>query len=162
MILGFLGVLTGPHLMRFLERRGYTDSYLRLPLITLPITLVFQLMVPFIPTAEYTLIVLAISVYLAPIPLAGQTAAMQVVTPNQMRGQVASIYLFGANMIGLALAPVIVALFTDFLYGDEMMVAYSIATTALVITPLVWIIVFLSLKSFRKSFETARAWNEAH
>ena len=87
---------------------------------------------------------------------------MQVVTPNQMRGQVASIYLFGANIIGLALGPVIVALFTDFLYGDEMMVAYSIATTALVITPLVWIIVFLSLKSFRKSFETARAWNEAH
>lgn len=160
--LGFLGVLTGPHLLRWLENRGYTDSYLRLPLITIPIALFFQLIVPFMPTAELAFGVLCISIYLAPIPLSGQTAAMQVVTPNQMRGQVASIYLFTANMIGLAMGPTIVALFTDYLYQSNKAISFSVATTAAIIAPIVWVILFISLKHFRKSFEDARAWNDTH
>jgi MFS family permease len=160
--LGFLGVLTGPHLLRWLENRGYTDSYLRLPLITIPITLCFQLMVPFMPTGESAFAVLCISIFLGPIPLSGQTAAMQVVTPNQMRGQIASIYLFTANMIGLAMGPTIVALFTDYLYKSDKAISFSVATTAAIIAPMVWLVLLASLKSFRKSFEEARAWNDEH
>jgi MFS family permease len=47
------------------------------------------------------------------------TAALQVVTPNEYRGQISAIYLFTISVIGTGLGPLAVALFTDYVFGNE-------------------------------------------
>ena len=47
-------------------------------------------------------------------------AAIQSVTPNQMRGQVTALYLFVFTVIGQGLGPVFISLFTDFVWAFEM------------------------------------------
>lgn len=79
-------------------------------------------------------------VLLVPV-LAGQcftgvaAAALQIVTPRQIRGQVSSIYLFVFNLIGLGFGPSVAAFFTDFVFRDPMRVGSSLFMTLLIFAP---------------------------
>ena len=53
-----------------------------------------------------------------------------------MKAQVSALSLFFANLFGLALGPTIVASLTDFLFGDDMALRYSLALLPLVLCPL--------------------------
>ena len=65
-----------------------------------------------------------------------QNAALQVIVPNEMRGQVTALFLFLFTMIGFGIAPTVVALLTDYVFRDEMKLRYSIATMHAVLAPL--------------------------
>jgi len=94
----------------------------------------------------------------ASFPVAVIIAALQVITPNQMRAQVVALYFFLANIFGVGLGPTIVAAITDYFYRDEMAVGYSLATAVAIITPIVAILVWLGLAPYRESLARAAAW----
>lgn len=54
------------------------------------------------------------------------------IAPNHLRGQVAAIYLFAFNVIGTGVGPFVVAVLTERVFGDPLMVGTSIALTATV------------------------------
>jgi MFS family permease len=62
------------------------------------------------------------SAYTAMAPL-----AINMVTPNQMRGQVAALYLLINNLIGLGLGPTLMPLVSDYLLDDPAKVYQAIA-----------------------------------
>src|SRR5690606_1943498 len=82
-------------------------------------------------------------------------AAFQVITPNRMRAQVGSLTQFCNNVIAFALSPVIVALFTDYLFGDPSMLRYSMVLNALVMGALSLLIVWQGLKPYARAYERA-------
>jgi hypothetical protein len=92
---------------------------------------------------------------LTPAPL---NAALQVITPNQMRGQITALFLFVFNVIGFALGPLMVALFTDYVFKAESQIGYSIVLTALILGPLGTFIIWLGMKPYGRSVAAARAW----
>jgi MFS family permease len=59
-------------------------------------------------------------------------AALQVVTPPWARGQAGAFYTFTANLIGLTLVPLLVALATDRLFKDPTKVGQSLLLVAAV------------------------------
>ena len=50
-------------------------------------------------------------------------AAVQMITPNQMRGQMRAAYQFVFNVVGFGAGPFLVAVFTDYVFGDDARVA---------------------------------------
>lgn len=63
-------------------------------------------------------------------------AALQIVTPGHLRGQVSAIYLLVFNLIGLGCGPSVVALLTDYVFRDDGMVGWSLLATYVVFAPL--------------------------
>jgi MFS family permease len=68
----------------------------------------------------------AVTTFFLGMPVALAPPILQAVTPNQLRGQVTSIYLLLINLIGLGLGPFLVAFFTDFVFHDEKLVGLSL------------------------------------
>lgn len=163
LMLGFLGaagVLAGARFADWMVARGYSDAYLRAPMISMTLTAIPATLAPLMPNASAALAVLAVSTFLNSFPVAVTIAALQVVTPNQMRGQVLSLFLFTANLLGVGLGPTVVAVITDHFYRNEQLVGYSIATATLVLIPVVVGLLWLGLRPFRESLVRAAAWSE--
>lgn len=85
-------------------------------------------------------------------------AAIQVISPNQLRGQISAVYILCNNIIGLGLGPTIVALITDQVYQDDQALRYSLAIVLGVTAPLSALCFYLCMKPFRHSVERARQW----
>jgi len=77
-----------------------------------------------------------------------QNAALQSVTPNEMRGQVTALYLFVFAIIGMGLGPTFIAVFTDFIFGDEQKLHYSLSVSAVIMAPLAAWIMWLGVKPY--------------
>ncbi len=86
-------------------------------------------------------------------------AALQSITPNQMRGQVTALFLLVFNVIGFGLGPTIIAFFTDFVFHSNAKVGYSMAATVAILAPLGVLPIWLSLKPYGRCTAEARAWN---
>ena len=72
-----------------------------------------------------------------------------MITPNRMKAQVSALSLFFANLFGLALGPTIVASLTDFVFGDDMYLRYSLAVLPLVLCPIAIVLAYQALKPYR-------------
>ncbi|HEX2591290.1 MAG TPA: MFS transporter [Rhizomicrobium sp.] len=159
-LLGAAGVVAGARFAEWIAARGYTDAYLRAPMISMAITVIPASLAPLMPTAELALAVLFVSTFLSSFPVAVTIAALQVVTPNQMRGQVMALFGFIANLLGVGLGPTFVALITDHVFHNEMMVGYSITTATLIITPITVLLLWTGLRPYRESLVRAKVWTE--
>lgn len=154
-VLGGAGVLAGARLAEWLGARGYRDTYWRTPLLTLALSAIPASLAPLMPSETSCLVVLALATFLSSFPVALTIAALQVVTPNTMRGQVVALFFFLASILGNGLGPTLVAAVTDYVYGNEMMVGVAISTVTIVITPIVVLILLWGLKPYRESLARA-------
>jgi MFS family permease len=80
-------------------------------------------------------------------------AAFQLITPNRMRGQIGALTQFCNNVIAFALSPIIVALFTDYIFHDEGALKYSMVLNASIMGALSLIIVLQGMKPYARSYE---------
>ncbi|MCC6927735.1 MAG: MFS transporter [Gemmatimonadaceae bacterium] len=152
LIAGPFGVVTGGWLVDRLVARGRADA----PIIgALAGVIVFALVVPaFALASSLTMATIAaVALSLAqsyPYGIASTSLAM--VTPPAMRGQVVALYLLISNLLGLTLGPLLVALGTQQVFGDDLAVGRSLALLPILTMP----IAFASLLASRVSY--ARAW----
>lgn len=54
-------------------------------------------------------------------------AILQEIVPARMRGMMSSMALFVVSVVGLGFGPTVIALMTDYLFGDPSMLRYSLA-----------------------------------
>jgi MFS family permease len=82
-----------------------------------------------------------------------QNAAIQRITPNEMRGQVTAIYLFMFIVFG-ALGSQLIGTVTQRVFGSDAMLWKTIVLTASVLMPLAAISISLGIKPYGR--EVAR------
>jgi MFS family permease len=157
LLAGSLGVLSGPAVARLLERWNYPDAQLRVASIALIIMCPCLAGLAFAPTAASALTAIALVSFLVPLPLALVAAALQTVTPNQMRGVVVGVYVVTTNVIGLALGPSLIAVFTDYVFRDPNAVGKSLAVVGCMIAALGLLFVGRGLAPFRDMLAAQRA-----
>jgi len=97
----------------------------------------------------------AATLFLASLGTGPGIASFQIVTPNRMRAQVSSVYQFSTHVIALAIGPLVVALFTDYLFGDSQHLKYSLSLCAAVLGPVTIIVVLMGLKPYARAYERA-------
>lgn len=148
-------IVSGTIIDRLFER-GRKDAHLRVYAI-LALGMAIVAAAAFQASSPWLFLALIAPIILTQIIAPAAAAALQIVTPNQMRGQVSALFLLVMNGLGLALGPAIVGALTDFVYHDEMMVGMSIATMFMALGPITAITLWMGLKPMRELVEKAEA-----
>ena len=141
------GVIFGGWLAGVLRDRGRHDSNVLIGVISALGALPFGVAAPLMSTGAASLTLFCGFLFFGTLPYGGAAAALQEMTPNRMRGQVTAIYLFCVNLIGIGLGPMIVALFTQHVFGGDASVRYSVATVVALVAPLSAVAMALACRS---------------
>jgi len=152
-VLSPLGVYGGGWLADHLQRRGYRDATLRVALLAaaglLPLSAVSALTMD----RDLTVALFGPLIFFASLSMAVAPAALQVVTPNQMRGQVSAVWMLVLNLVTAGLGPSAVGVITDHVFGDPMAVGKSIALVNCLTVPLAALALWAALAPFRRAAE---------
>ena len=126
LICGTGGVITGGFIADRLQARGKRDGHLRVAFAAALLTIPFVVSLPMVSTPEMAVMLLAPSIFLGTIPFGAGPALIPVICPARMRGLLVAIYLLIANIVGQAGGPLVVALFTDYVFGSPELVSRSL------------------------------------
>ena len=75
------------------------------------------------------LVLLVPAFFFLAMPIGSSYAALQLILPNQVRGQVGALQVFTLNLFGLILGPFLPGFFNDYLFKDPKIVGVSLALT---------------------------------
>ena len=148
---GTFGVFFGGWLTVHLRRQGHLDSNIRIGLITLAIAAPLGIAAMLVPSAGLALLLVTAFLFACSMPWGGAAAALQEITPNQMRGQISAVYLFFLSMLGLGIGPAIVAGFTDKLFGYDGALPRSLALTIALTAPVAAMLLWRARKPYREA-----------
>jgi MFS family permease len=151
-------LMIGSALSEWFTRKGYADANMRVTLIAIVGSTPCAILYPLMPTPELAVAILAAQWFFAMLSPGPQNAALQIITPNQMRGQVTALFLFVFNVIGFGVGPTVVALLTDYVFRGENMLRYSLCAAACVLGPLAALIVWSGLKGYAESVRRSASW----
>jgi MFS family permease len=154
-----IGLIAGIRINEWLFRRGYQDANARMTAAVAWLGLPGLILMPIMPTPELALAMFGWAQLVNVAAIGSQNAALLVITPNQMRGQISALYLFVFNAIGYGLGPTAIALFTDFVFGSESQLHYAMFTAAAVLGPIAAVVLSLGVKPYARAFERAKHWH---
>jgi len=149
LVFGTAGIIIGGWLTDYLGRKGFEDGAMRTGLVAGIGCIPFAVLVPFMPTLQWVLLIYCPLLFFASFGFGAAAAALQQVTPNRMRGMVSAFYLFFLNLIGIGLGPTIIALITDYVFHDDQAVGFSLAIMAGCSGLLAALFLWRGLKPFR-------------
>jgi MFS family permease len=151
---GTAGVLISPAVAALLGRRGTGDANMRLGVLTSIMVCACGIALFFRPSFEAVLWTGGIASFFYSMPTAMAATALQTVTPARMRGLVTAIYIVAVTIMGLAIAPTLVAFVTDRIFHDEMRVGDSLAIVCTGAALLSGLSLWGSLSGYRRLLRT--------
>jgi MFS family permease len=152
-----IGAFTGSLMAERLARKGYDDANMRTVFIGQLLALPGMILFPLMPTAPLAIALSTSYTFFLFWTNAPMNAALQIVTPNQMRGQVTALFLFVFNVIGFGLGPTVVALFTDYLFHSDRMLGRSMALATLTLGSLTAVIMWFGVKPYGRAMAQLKA-----
>ena len=155
---GAAGALSGGFIATALMARGFKDGTVRVMIGALAIVFPLSIIAPFAP-AFVSLLLFGLAFYFLAIAAATAPSALQLVTPNEMRGQVAAIFGLTINLVGLGAGPTSVALLTDYLFKDPQALGSSLAVVGGITAPVSVLILIVALRNFSQMMVTSKRWN---
>jgi len=158
LIVAPLGLMTGGWLAERYAKRGLDDANLRVLQIATILVIPFSVAYPLAPSAEAALVLWALNFFCAMIGVGPANAAVQMITPNQMRGQIRAAYQFVFNVVGFGAGPFLIALFTDYVFRDDAALRYSLATVAAIIGPVAALLTWYGMKPYAACVVRSRTW----
>jgi MFS family permease len=161
-VCGCSGLVGAGRLADYLRLRGRLNANLflgaLLGLACIPINCLLFLA----PSAAWATFWLVPSAVLAAAPFGVAPAAIQQMMPATMRGQASAVYLFILNLIGLGVGPTAVAACTQYLFGRDDAVQYSLAIVTSLACALASLLLYGALKPFLASLERLGVWSSTH
>lgn len=79
------------------------------------------------------------------------SALVAILAPNRLRGRLLGIVMFVTNIVGFGAGPTIVGALTDFLFGDESMIGYSLAIIVIGGSAMAFVAMRLALPHLRQA-----------
>ncbi len=146
-----LGAFVGTVFTEWLSKR-YKDAHVRAATILFMLTAPCEIIAPLMPSGELALLFVAAGGVCALASAVPQNAAIQRITPNQMRGRVTAIYLFmfiffggfGAQLIGSV---------THRVFGSDAALWKSIVLTASILLPLAAFTISRGIRPYGREIE---------
>jgi MFS family permease len=159
LIVAPVGLICGSLLAERLARRGRADANLLVTLLAFVLLVPAGILFPLMPTPQLSIGMLGVLFFVAMLSPGPQNAALQIITPNQMRGQVTALYLFIFNAIGFGSGATVVAFVTDHIFRDEALIGYSLVTVTAVLGPISAAIIWSGLEPYAANVLRAREWS---
>ena len=145
-----IGLVLGTWLTEFLAKRR-DDANLVTVVVAYVIALPFQILGPLMPTPWLAIAFGAVGGITQMMSAAPQNAAIQAITPNEMRGQVTALYLFVFSVIGQGLGPTFIALITDLVLKDESQLKWAMSGSAMIMGPIALVVVWLGVAPYGRA-----------
>ena len=128
-IFGCSGMYVGGVLSDNWRKRGIAEGPIRVALISGMGIFLFLTPATLIADVRWTVAFLAVGMFVMSFPMGTAVAALQLIFPNQVRGQMSALFLFCLNLGGLTMGPLLPGVFNDFLFHNENMIGISLALT---------------------------------
>jgi MFS family permease len=145
------GILLGGVLADRWYRAGKTDANLRVALLGSVLSFAPATAYPLVSSGTAAFLLLVATGLTGTLGVGCALAALQELMPNRIRGRAVAFYAVIANLIGLGLGPITVALLTDYVFGDESMLRYSILAVGVSCHLVSGIVLALALRPFRET-----------
>ncbi len=129
-----LGAFVGTVFTEWLSKR-YKDAHVRASTILFALAAPFEIVAPLMPSGELALLCVACGGVCALASAVPQNAAIQRITPNEMRGRVTAIYLFMFIFFG-AFGGKLFGSVTQRVFHSDADLWKSIVLTAAILLPL--------------------------
>ncbi|HKV38966.1 MAG TPA: MFS transporter [Blastocatellia bacterium] len=153
-----VGAIVGSMLAERSARKGQDDANLRIVLLASVISIPGYVLSPLMPSGTLAVIVSAYALFCGAWVAGPINAALQVITPNQMRGQITALFLFVFNVIGFGFGPTLVGLITDHVFHAEDKIRYSMSLVALILGPLAAFVIWRGLRPYGRSVARSKDW----
>lgn len=146
-----LGLFGGAALAEWIGKRR-DDANLRVLFLANFLCIPFIVAGPLMPTPWLALGVSAIGGAIGAMGGAGYNSALQLSTPNAMRGQINALYLFCIAAIGGGLGPLLIGVITDTFARSEADLRYVLVGTRLLLAPLDAYLIWLAVRPYGKAY----------
>ena len=146
-----IGAASGTLFVEWLSKR-YQDANVRASAILFAIAAPFEIIAPLMPSGGLALLCLGVAGACGIASAVPQNAAIQRITPNEMRGQVTAIYLFMFIVFG-ALGSQLIGTVTQRVFGSDADLWKSIVLTASVLMPLAAFAISRGIKPYGREVE---------
>jgi MFS family permease len=145
------GVVLGGILADRAVAAGKPDGAFRVLRLGIALLVPFAAWVTIAPTPAWSLAFLALNLIFLGM-VSGQLAtSLNVIVPNEFRGQTLAIALFFGGVVGQGLGPTLVALTTDYVFHNDHAVGQSVALVALLAAVLGFIPGAIGSKAYRQA-----------
>lgn len=152
------GLYCGGWITEKLQQRGINDATLRVAAASCFLCAPFGVIAPMFDNAIVSVLLFAVFQFFQMMPWGIAPAAIQVISPNEMRGQFSALYLFSINIVGLGLGPTLIAGLTDYVFLNEAYVGYALATACAVFAPLSGLLLLFGLSGFNRALAESDQW----
>ncbi|MFP6682475.1 MAG: MFS transporter, partial [Gammaproteobacteria bacterium] len=159
-ILGTLGILTGGWLNDRLRAAGHEDAALKVGILAALCMIPFTASATLVDSVWLTLCLMLPIGFFTSFGFGASGAAIVLLTPSEIRGTVAAVYLFVLNMIAMGLGPLLTALMNDHVFHSDLAVGRSVAVVATTALVLSTILLAWGRPHFRDLSERSRAGDE--
>jgi MFS family permease len=153
------GIFLAGRLCDFWVARGQTDAPIKVCMVVAIATLVTSSLPAFMPSFAVAIVAICV----AGLPFHGYVAmgpmAVNQVTPNQMRAQISSAYLFTVNLIGLGIGPTLVPLISDYVLRDPMQIRWALLIVVVSGTSIAATLLWFARPLFRDKLAATAHWN---
>jgi MFS family permease len=146
-----VGALVGTVFTEWLAKR-YKDAHVRAATILFTLAAPFEILAPLMPSGELALLCVAAGGVCALASAVPQNAAIQLITPNEMRGRVTAIYLFMFIFFG-AFGGQMIGSVTQRVFGSDADLWKSIVLTASILLPLAAFTISRGVKPYGREVE---------
>jgi MFS family permease len=156
LVCGCLGMYSGGSLCDYWQRLGLHHAPLRVGVFSAAGTVVFFPAALLVNDPAWTTRLLVPAIFLLALPIGCSYAALQLIFPNQLRGQISALFLFILSLGGLSLGPLVPGLLTDYFFHNEQRIGSALALTIGFGSVLMGIIFWATYRPYRKHFQMAR------
>lgn len=154
-----LGIYTAGRICDWLTIKGHSDAPI---LVCLGVAILVAITSPF-PAFMPSVTLGYVAMCVAGFPFHGYVAmgpmAVNQVTPNQMRAQVSSVYLFVNALLGMGVGPALVPLISDYVLRDPMQIRWALAIVVFGAGSLAALLLWLERRAFRERMAAAAQWH---
>lgn len=154
-----LGAILGSRMAERFHRDGHDDANLRVVLLSFAFNTPGLILFTLAPGPWIALALFGYTQFVAMWVPGPFNAALQVVTPNEMRGQITALFLFIFNIVGFGIGPSVVALLTQYVFHDPAKLHYALTAVMVVLMPPAALSIWWGLKAYGQSVTRARAWD---
>lgn len=131
LIFGPLGIFLGGRLGDYFSSKGDSGGHAKAAFIGSLFMVPGMIATPILPNPQLALAGLTLIPFGMAFITVNIVSSMLRVTPNQMRGLAYALLLLAMTFTGMSLGPFLPALITDYVFGNEMMVGYSMLIVSL-------------------------------
>jgi MFS family permease len=126
---GIVGMYAGGKLCDRWVRRGIHEAPLKVGVVATVWAGVFFGLAMSMPDLTWLLVLMVPAQFFLALPVGSSYAAMQLIVPNQLRGQSAALLFFTISLGGQTIGPFLPGFLNDRVFHDGNMIGWSLAIT---------------------------------